>query len=68
MNTNEIPKEDLKEFLKELSKLTRKHNITIGGCGCCGSPFLMRIKKVTSGKYVCSDDCEGLSWKDDSDE
>jgi hypothetical protein len=30
----------LKEFLKELSDLTLKYDITIGGCGCCGSPYL----------------------------
>jgi len=27
-------------FLIELSELTRKHGIAVGGCGCCGSPFL----------------------------
>ena len=29
-----------KEFLKELTKLTHKYRISIGGCGCCGSPAL----------------------------
>ena len=27
-------------FLKELFELSLKHRISIGGCGCCGSPFL----------------------------
>lgn len=27
-------------FLAELSKLSEKYNIFIGGCGCCGSPYL----------------------------
>lgn len=30
------------EFLKELADLTAKHGLVIGGCGCCGSPFLER--------------------------
>ncbi|WP_187442735.1 hypothetical protein [Rossellomorea vietnamensis] len=31
---------DKKElFLKELSELSKKHKIYIGGCGCCGSPY-----------------------------
>lgn len=28
------------DFLKELSELTEKYGIEIGGCGCCGSPYL----------------------------
>lgn len=43
-------KEVIKDFLKDLTKLSRKHKITIGGCGCCGSPYLVEIKK--SGRYV----------------
>lgn len=31
----------MKEFLKELTELCKKHNIGIGGC--CGSPFLFNI-------------------------
>lgn len=27
-------------FLRELIALSRKHNIWIDGCGCCGSPYL----------------------------
>ena len=30
----------LNQFLKELSILTQKYGIEIGGCGCCGSPWL----------------------------
>lgn len=37
---NELQKEKIKEFLKELTELSKKHEIYIGGCGCCGSPFL----------------------------
>lgn len=28
------------EFLKELTNLSHKYKILIGGCGCCGSPYL----------------------------
>lgn len=27
-------------FLLELTALSRKHNIVVSGCGCCGSPSL----------------------------
>ena len=28
------------KFMAELSDLTNKYGIEIGGCGCCGSPFV----------------------------
>ena len=31
-------------FLEELTELTKKYNIVIGGCGCCGSPFLYDLQ------------------------
>ena len=34
----------LGNFLKELSHLTKKYNISIGGCGCCGSPYLTDLE------------------------
>ena len=37
------------EFLKGLSKLTRRYKIAIGGCGCCDSPFLYKTKG--EGRY-----------------
>jgi len=30
-------------FLEELTVLTTKYQIVIGGCGCCGSPFLLEM-------------------------
>ena len=30
-------------FLIELEALTRSHQISIGGCGCCSSPYLTHI-------------------------
>jgi hypothetical protein len=35
-----IEKTKREEFLSELTDLTKKYGIAIGGCGCCGSPFL----------------------------
>lgn len=41
-----------KAFLEELTALTRKHRIAIGGCGCCGSPSLYEIsEKERDGVY-----------------
>ena len=34
----------LKKFLDELTGLTKKYGIEIGGCGCAGSPFLFDLK------------------------
>ena len=31
-------------FLADLDELTDKHGIAIGGCGCCGSPYLYDIE------------------------
>lgn len=46
-----IPEERQSQFLKELSALSRKHKITVGGCGCCGSPWLHHDSKLRGGKY-----------------
>lgn len=59
-----ISNDQLKEFLKDLNKLSRKHKIIIGGCGCCGSPALMPMSK--NGKYSADIDGgypENLSWE-----
>lgn len=38
-----------KEFIKDLTKLSRRYGVQIGGCGCCGSPFLGDIQKDQQG-------------------
>ena len=35
--------EEINAFLAELTELTRKYNIVIRGCGCCGSPGIDRF-------------------------
>lgn len=45
-------------FLKELEALTRKYKVAIGGCGCCGSPWLNDLpeKKLTPSYGYYYDD------------
>lgn len=42
---------NLEEFLKELTELSKKHNILIEGCGCCGSPFLLEADEGALIEY-----------------
>jgi hypothetical protein len=59
--------QSLAAFLEELSALTIKHGIRIGGCGCCGSPWVSKIegvKTVPAGAhYVLDEDGERLLFK-----
>lgn len=34
----------LKNFLTELAELTEKYGLSIGACGCCGSPWIVDLK------------------------
>lgn len=42
----------IKHFLKELEYLSKKYNLYIKGCGCCGSPY---IKDSKTGDIICND-------------
>jgi len=63
-----------REFLIGLEQLTRKTGIAIGGCGCCGSPFLLEAE-ITSdksgyGRRTKSDatsDADYIGWIDPTD-
>jgi hypothetical protein len=48
--------DNINEFLQELTKLSQKYNIYIGGCGCCGSPFLMDKTPETTASELIWDD------------
>lgn len=39
-------KGDVKGFIKDLAKLSRKYNVVIGGCGCNGSPFARELGNI----------------------
>lgn len=47
------------EFLEGLTELTKKTGIAVGGCGCCGSPYLTTSD---SGSRYEHTDFSGLSW------
>ena len=52
-----------KEFLIGLTKLTRDTGIAIGGCGCCGSPFLVEANKPQDKKSgYGSDSASNIKW------
>jgi hypothetical protein len=54
---------DLDKFLRDLSKLTLKHGYVIGGCGCCGSPFVSK-ETIKPGRYDCDGETD-LRWVKD---
>ena len=60
-----LTEEQVKLFLEELTELTRKHSIEIGGCGCCGSPFLSEIEDADkNGHYVSGSDSDDyITWR-----
>ena len=53
---------DIEGFLTELTELTLKYGVTIGGCGCCGSPYLTDINGDTEINGMQHDE---LTWVDD---
>jgi len=59
-------------FLIGLEKLTRDTGIEIGGCGCCGSPYLDQAEITDkrsgygygdSGKVVWIDPSDDYEWE-----
>ena len=60
------------KFIVGLNKLTRETGVLIGGCGCCGSPFIYDASeddlgdKSGYGFYDGRPD-EGLNWISEND-
>lgn len=55
--------DQVENFLRDLNKISRRYKVVIGGCGCCGSPFLYQMGK-TSGRYeVDLPQKDKLHWK-----
>lgn len=55
------------KFILELTELTRKYGISIGGCGCCGSPWLDHNEDITDERSGYAMSSEGLKWVAPSD-
>ncbi len=42
----------MQQFLDELTKLTQKYGLIIGGCGCCESPWVANLKNEKIGERL----------------
>lgn len=61
---------ELEGFLKELSAVSNKYGLTIGGCGCCGSPWVSDFRD-TPGHYITNDyggEDAHLTWCSDKND
>lgn len=55
--------ERILNFLNEYKSLCKKYNVSIEGCGCCGSPFIKTENGTTDFENVSFDfECEKLSF------
>ena len=48
----------LERFIKSVASIERIYGYTIGGCGCCGSPYIVDTK---TDKVVM--DCDDPEWR-----
>ena len=63
-----IYEENIRAFLDGLTELTKKHQIKICGCGCCGSPFLVSINEMPNLNHYHytvwrSDEAGGITYE-----
>lgn len=59
----EITPGAMEAFLKELTELSAKYRLTIGGCGCCSSPWVeAMLPKEEGGKYILTKYDKSLEW------
>jgi hypothetical protein len=55
--------ERMREFLEELTHVSRAFGFRVGACGCCNSPWVLELKSEDAeGYYTVDDDGEGLDW------
>lgn len=45
-------KMSLESFKEEINAICNKYNFDIGGCGCCGSPFITYVDKEFGVLYL----------------
>ena len=63
MSEGNLTKEQITGFLVDLEEISRKHGITIGGCGCCASPYLEPMDDETDGYcYSAFTDWSLINW------
>lgn len=53
-----MDKEKRDAFLRDLHELTQRYGIAIGGCGCCGSPYLYEVNPSECTHYRVDDNDE----------
>ena len=62
---NIITNNQIQCFLSELAQLTKKYNIEICGCGCCGSPYIKAINGYNFEKE--KEDWEYLTYSEEQE-
>lgn len=63
------PSPEVDAFVRELTELSRKHGIAIGGCGCCDSPYLYKLLPGQMKRaYRHAEAGQEIAWKDPSEE